>query len=125
MRKNTSASVLGRPERGELYGVFRFILYVDKFVIYNGSGGSIDGMYIQPINVQPARRKDPNSARIISLLPPGASTLDAMKAFIANLVHEMTFGQVFIDAKFFWIASVYSATRPACMHSSMYLGSWE
>lgn len=91
-----STPILSSLGKDELYVVYKFVRYLDKFHIHTGSGASLEGinLYTRVVPI----RKDPSSARFITVLPPGSNALQAMRNFVNDLVHGMTKGSKIIDA---------------------------
>lgn len=83
---------------GEAYGVYRVLLYWDKFELHKGNGAEAEGIYMVPLSVNADVRKDASTPRVLALLPPGADPLPPMRALMRSAIRGATEGRVCIDA---------------------------
>ncbi len=95
---SSPVSSLGTLSTGELYFVYRFVLYWDGFEVQTGREASGEGIYLMCLNFPTDSNRTPNDVRVISLTPPGVKADTVLRAILGDLVEGMTNGYVDVDA---------------------------
>lgn len=91
-------SSIGALANGELYYIYRFLLFCDAFEMFSGLQASAEGFYILAFNIQPNLRSLPSAVHILTLAPPGCNNEAIFKSIRDDVICGMTEGYADIDA---------------------------
>jgi len=97
--KYTPVSSVGKLEDGSAYGIYRGIIYWDGFQMFQGRTASAEGVYFKCLNTETSSRGSPDAIRILTLLPPGSKTDDALQLLCLDIVHGTCRGFKVTDAE--------------------------
>ncbi len=97
--KHSAVSSFGTLVTGELYIVYRFVLFWDGFNVLDGKEATGDGIYLMCLNLPSNFSRTPNDIRIISLTPPGVKSDTVLRAITQDITEGMTDGFLDIDAE--------------------------
>ncbi len=91
-------SSIGTLSNGEMYFIYRFLLFWDGFEFTKGKSASGDGLYLFCLNIPFEARSSASAVRVICLTPPGVKTSPVLKLIEDDLVQGVTEGFVDVDA---------------------------
>lgn len=85
---------------GELYFIYRFVLFADAFRSSTGLGTqSTTGVYLFPLNLSSDARNSPDAARIITALPSTVQTKHVLNTLVEDIVDGAVNGFIATTAR--------------------------
>ena len=91
---------LGEKWGGLRYIMYRIVMYWDGFTQETTRGSSVEGVYMQLLNLSPEERRSSSAIRVLSVGPPGSDVKDLCGITLGDLIRLM------IDGIRCWTADV-------------------
>ncbi len=95
----SAVSSFGSLSTGELYAVYRFLLFWDGFEVQAGKEASGDGIYLLCLNFPASANRSSSDVRILSLTPPGVKSDAVIREIVSDVVKGMKEGFLDVDAE--------------------------
>lgn len=88
--KTSPTPILGKLDKGELYFLYRFLLYWDKFQVSSGGvDNNMDALYLLPTNLNYDARNSSDTARLLTVTPAIVHTDEPLQ-ILAKDIEEGT-----------------------------------
>ena len=83
---------LGEKWGGLRYIMYRIVIYWDGFTQETTRGSSVEGAYMQPLNLSSEERRSVPAIRVLSVGPPGSDVKDLCGIALGDLIRLMIGG---------------------------------
>ena len=83
---------LGEKWGGLRYIIYRIVIYWDGFTQETTRGSSVEGVYMQLLNLSPEERRSASAIRVLSVGPPGSDVKDLCGIALGDLIRLMIGG---------------------------------